>query len=470
MEFTSFAFLAFLMLAAAVFQVCPRQLRPACVLLFSYAFYCTWDPTAAAILLLATAACYGVALSVERAKTSAHLLLVISVVGLVAYIGWFKAAQALGAGKSFIAPLGISYYVFKLISYLVDVYWKKIPAEHNFIQFAAYVAFFPQIVAGPIQRPYDFLYQIKNNETPPTVNELLSGVFRILIGFLKKLVVAESLVAVVNYGFNHTQSGSSLPNILSFYLFPLQLYADFSGLTDIAIGSALLLGFRSPENFDAPFLAPNISEFWRRWHMSLTNWLRDYVFVPLQMATRNYAEAGLALSLTINMVLIGLWHGFTLPFLVFGLIHAFYLVVDAFSARKRKKYYKSHARVASVLAFLGPIFTYHLVALANVFFRASSFSVAVQLLKGLFGSFGNAQALAGEILALNRHVWFAFPAFAIAELIDFIRRRLETRSISVMPRSLRWSVYATACITWLFLAFLLVTKKTEATPFLYAMF
>ncbi len=172
----------------------------------------------------------------------------------------------------------------------MDVYWGKIGAERDSIRFSAFVAFFPHLVAGPIQRAEEFLPQVRPARRSPWGSQVWRGVTRILLGCFKKLAVADPFSALVNYGVMHAGDASSLPSAMVFYLFPLQLYMDFAALTDIAIGVGLLFGIESPENFDRPFTAPNISEFWRRWHMSLTGWLRDYVFMPVRMLLRGWGN------------------------------------------------------------------------------------------------------------------------------------------------------------------------------------
>jgi hypothetical protein len=237
------------------------------------------------------------------------------------------------------------------------------------------------MVAGPIQRSSDFLAQIKADSAK---NQRMSaGLRRILIGCFKKAVIADNLGGLIGAAYGHGAAGSSL---FAFYLFPFQLYADFSALTDIANGASLLLGIEAPENFNRPFSATSISQYWRRWHITLTTWLTDYVFTPLRMATRQAGNWGLALSLTINMVLIGLWHEVSWTFLVFGLIHAIFLLADALTARSRSKFFKQHKGWDRAADWFGPIFTFHLVALAMVFVRSASVHQAVDVLTRLLST------------------------------------------------------------------------------------
>jgi alginate O-acetyltransferase complex protein AlgI len=387
-NYLSFQFALFLAAAVPAHYLCPPYRRPQFLLLASYAFYILSSPWAALGIFLATVFSFWAGGVIESRETSAgqgagQAAMAAAVSLLILYLSFYKTADllahAIGAGPSegwaeffrrnAILPLGISYYTFKLISYLVDVYWKKIPAERNFVAFATYVSFFPQIVAGPIQRPGDFLEQVRKPN--PSAEMFRSGLRRMLLGCFKKAMIADNLGSLIAQAY--AAPGEPHPtSLLAFYLFPIQLYADFSALTDIAVGTARLFGIQSPENFDEPFLATSISQYWRRWHMSLTTWLTDYVFLPLRMATRSAGNWGLAFSLIVNMILIGLWHSLSWTFLVFGVLHGVFLIIDALTSKRRAKFFKAHAEFDRLAKWIGPVFTFHLVALAMVFVRAES--------------------------------------------------------------------------------------------------
>ncbi len=469
MQFTSLSGLLFIAAAATIYNLAPYKYKPAILLLASYGFYITVDAGMLSALLASTVICYFAAIFIENRRNTENgdKVVWVAIVGLlVLYLCFFKIKGLLE--NSIIVPLGVSYYTFRLLSYILDIHWEKITAERNFVRFAAYTAFFPHLVAGPIQRADDFLPQIASGEriAPPRI---FRGVLRIVHGLFKKLLVADSLALLTNYGFLHAGEHSSLPSILAFYLFPLQLFMDFSALTDMAIGIGLLFGIESPENFDRPFLAPNISEFWRRWHMSLTGWLRDYVFMPSRMAFRNWGDSGLMLALTVNMMLIALWHGFRSSFLTFGLIHSLYLIIDASSLRYRKRYYKNHLLAASAAALIGPVFTYHLIAIGNVFFRAASFGDGYQLLAGLFAGFENL----GDYLTnipVDDKAWLAIPLSALAIYCDSRLKRLPQSWFDIQPRWMRWAVGINALIVCLFAIMLLAAGGHETSPFLYENF
>ena len=472
MQFTSLPGLVFIALTAALCRITPVRLKPSVLLGASYLFYCSWDPWMALALLATTMICFSAALAIERSRSSTARTAVLTgiVCSLVLYITYFKVQSLWVTDRSVVVPLGISYYTFRLISYVVDVYWERIQPERDWIRFAAYVAFFPHLVAGPIQRAVEFLPQVRPDRTH-WGSQMWRGTTRILLGFFKKLAIADPLSLLVTYGVAHAGEGTALPSALAFYLFPLQLYMDFSALTDIAIGVGLLFGIESPENFNRPFAAPTISEFWRRWHMTLTGWLRDYVFTPMRMALRNWGNAGLALSLTVNMVLIGIWHGIQMSFLIFGLIHASYLIIDVLSSPMRKRYYKRHAGAAKIAAIAGPVFTYHLVAVANIFFLAPTFSAAAQVLAGLAGGWtGLGESVAAAIAPPNHHAWIALPFAAVAVLGDSLLRRSQAPGLGSRPRSHRWSAYASTAVLCIFLVLVLLAGGQRTSPFLYERF
>ena len=355
MDFTTLGFLGYLAAAAVVYRLLPVRLRPALILVGSYLYY--WLEGSGLILLLVceTLLVFGGALWLGKTRGErARQAITYTVVGLlIGVLVLFKGAFMLPSrwAGALLMPLGVSYYTFKLVGYLVDVYWEASPAETNLVNFAAYSAFFPQIVAGPIQRAESFLPQMQSAPNATTRGVLL-GCQRILLGFFKKFVVADNLGTFVNYIYAHLHGGGE-PILLGFYGYPLQMYADFSALTDIAVGSALLFGIASPENFEAPYAAVSPTDYWRRWHITLTLWLTDYVFTPLRMSTRTLGNAGLVFSLVVNMVLIGLWHGFRWTFVIFGLVHAFYLAVDALTGKARRKYYKEHPQAKTWAGRIG---------------------------------------------------------------------------------------------------------------------
>ena len=457
MNYLSIQFGLFLAVAVAAFHVCPRRYRHIVLLAASYAFYFISSHLVILGIFGATVFAFIVGQALDRdpspgssERNPALPWMAFGVAALVCYLAFFKVIGALKpwfahnaitpqwlatfVNANPLLPLGISYYTFRLISYLVDVYWKKLPAERNFVDFAAYVSFFPHILAGPIQRSEDFLSQIRAPDATPSM--MTAGLRRMLLGCFKKLVIADNLGLIIGLAYSSGEPATHASSLLAFYLFPLQLYADFSALTDIAVGASLLFGIRSPENFDHPFSAASISGFWRRWHMSLTTWLTDYVFLPLRMATRWAGNWGLAFSLIVNMLLIGLWHNLSWTFAVFGLMHGVFLTADALTARPRAKFFKSHAQWDEAATWIGPLFTFHLVALSMVFVRAESLPQAIGVLS--------------RILIIPAHFWaalenrqtiYALCGFALWRILEFGQRRNWWMPLAAAPTWTRWALY-----------------------------
>jgi D-alanyl-lipoteichoic acid acyltransferase DltB (MBOAT superfamily) len=461
MPFTSAAFLGFLGLVAILYALVPRSWRCAVVLAASYTYY--WFSSGWFILLLLGATL--LAFFAARARSA----LLTSVALLIAVLVFFKALPL--AGTNWLFPLGVSYFTFKLAGYLIDTHWGEFEPERRLLPFLAYSSFFPQIVGGPIERAQSFLPQIGRADrvAPSTA---VAASLRIALGFFKKFVIADRLGEVVNFTYAHLTAQPGAPVLLGFYGYPLQMYADFSGLTDIAIGAGALLGIKGPENFNAPFSAASPSEYWRRWHMTLTLWLTDYVFTPLRMATRSLGNVGLVLSLLVNMVLIGLWHGFYWTFVLFGVVHAIYLSADALTHKARRRWYKAQPAADRITDWVGPVVTFHLIAVAFVFFRADSVATAGAFFGHLFDGIG---ALSPEFLGIIGEPGNFFARLAAAYLImeaaDAVRRRYWSQPVAAaVPRWARWSLYSCATLTVLLMVCLLLTSNQESSPFLYAIF
>jgi alginate O-acetyltransferase complex protein AlgI len=375
-DLLSFDYAVYVVITAALFQVSPGRLRPLLLSFASLLLYGFYSPVSATVLLFASIGVFlgGRALDAEVPVARRRMLTAAILIALLSYLLLIKLLPILHehgralSTEQFLLALGVSYYIFKLMGYTIDVYWRKYPAWTDPIRFIAFTTFFPQLPAGPIQRASEFELPDDGNKT----SELMRvGLRRILLGVVKKTVVADQLgVMIAHIDGQQPQYPSSI--WIAACLFAFQIYFDFAALTDIANGTAALFGIRSPENFAHPFLAPSITQFWRRWNMTLTFWLTDYVFTPLRMATRNLGKWGLVLSLTVTMVLIGLWHGLRVGFLLFGLIHSGYLIVDALTATARRRFYRTHLLADKLTGIMGPFLVFSMMAFALIFFRAAT--------------------------------------------------------------------------------------------------
>jgi len=478
MDLLSLPYAAFVVVTALLFHMVPGRFRAGFLAIVSLLFYGYFSPVSAAILLVSSVIVFVAArlLDTEQEAGKRRGLVFLGVLGaLLGYLALIKflpllhaQGRALGTGRILIA-LGVSYYTFKLMGYLIDVYWRKYRAWTDPVLFLAFATFFPQLPAGPIQRANEFRLPENGEET---AGLMAQGLKRIFWGLVKKTVVADQLASIVAY-IDGTQPRFSNMLWIAACLYALEMYFDFAALTDIAVGTAGLFGIRSPENFNFPYFAPSISQFWRRWHMSLTLWLTDYVFTPLRMSTRNLGNWGLFLSITINMVLIGLWHGIGLGFLIFGLVHSVFLVVDAFTSSARRKYYRRHPLADRITNLIGPLFVFAMAAFALVFFRAvTNTNITYQMQHIWLG-------LAAPVTAL-KELYYNYSRLLIGltclstgaalgiELLDYRRQaggRIASSipSFAGLPAALRWAVYYAGVA-------IVVTLHQQHVHFIYVQF
>ena len=371
-----------------------NRARHTLLLVASYAFYMSWDWRYAGLIAFSTVVDYGLgrALGVEgRAQRVRNLLLVVSLslnLGLLAVFKYFNffmdttqdGLALLGLDVSLphhqlLLPVGISFYTFQTLSYTIDVWRRQLPVERDFVKFALFVSFFPQLVAGPIVRASEFLPQL---QTTPELERarVRGGLFRIFRGLFKKVVLADLLANLgVDAVFANPGAYSSLDLTLALYGYAYQIYNDFSGYSDIAIGSAALLGYHIPENFNRPYLARNVREFWTRWHISLSSWLRDYLYIPLG-GNRDTRKGRTTRNLMITMLLGGLWHGAALNFVLWGAYHG---VLLAFSRQKDR-----HAANAGrpLTIWLERTTCFHLVLGGWLLFRVTGWDDLVAFFAG----------------------------------------------------------------------------------------
>ncbi len=383
--------LVLLVLGVVAFSlVRAKKVRLLFLLGASYVFYAHWDWRFLPLIWGSSTADYLLGHAIFRAKTvrSKKLWLLATVIMNLGVLGFFKyfnfgidsmaaALEALGMPVPHVAlrvalPIGISFFTFESMSYVIDVYRGEFEPHSSYLEYLTFVAFFPHLVAGPIVRPRDLLPQL-GGEPRFSSSEASEGLFLIATGLLKKVVIGDYLALnLVDRVFDAPTMYSSVECYAAIIGYALQIYCDFSGYTDIAIGSALLLGVRFPLNFDSPYKAHDIQDFWRRWHISLSTWLRDYLYIPLGGNRKGKARTYLNLMLT--MLLGGLWHGASWTFVVWGGLHGGALAVNkAIKDLRGKKADAPRSRLSHVV---GVVLTFHLVCVAWVFFRAESFQKA----------------------------------------------------------------------------------------------
>lgn len=344
MVFNSTTFLIFFGLFLVAYWVCRNHLgwRNGLILFASYIFYGWWDFHYLGLLAATSLVDFGVALGLEKMPTerSRRALLLVSVCLNLGVLGVFKYydffsdsfrqfAANLGMHADIgtlkvVLPVGISFYTFQSMSYVMDVYRRELPACRNVVAFLAYISFFPQLVAGPIERAAHLLPQFFTRRMV-TTEQVLEGAWLMVRGFFKKVVVADNLDSTVGLVFNFSHQATGPLTLLGALAFGLQVYCDFSGYSDIARGAAKWLGFELMTNFDRPYFARSIGEFWKRWHVSLSTWIRDYIYIPLGGNRRSPSRN--AANVMATMMLAGLWHGAALNFLLWGIWHGAALLI-----------------------------------------------------------------------------------------------------------------------------------------------
>ena len=389
MLFNSFAFFIFFGAFLLIYRLLPPSWRKYGLLVASYFFYAFWRIEYVALLLFSTFTDYVCARQIQKhadKKAMAKTYLMVSLFTNLGILVFFKyagflgnnivsLAQVLGVQASWttlhlVLPLGISFYTFQTISYTLDVYHQRIPAEANFARVALYVSFFPQLVAGPIERASDLLPQFDKLQ----LKFSQEATFWITLGFFKKMVVADNLAPFVDKVFNPAHQTIALDYITGIYAFTIQIYADFSGYSDMALGIALLLGVRLHQNFRQPYFAASFQEFWRRWHISLSFWLRDYLYFALGGSkNKQYPKLFTYRNLLITMILGGFWHGANWTFMVWGALHGLLLITERPWL---------HIKIKNPLfKVLKQLWVFHWVVLAFVFFRAQSLHQAIEIIQ-----------------------------------------------------------------------------------------
>ncbi len=425
MLFNSYEFVLFFFVALAVHWTLPARARVYFILVASYFFYGNWDYRFLALLFISTVNDYVAGIGIHDAATPLRkrlfLLLSLSVnlgiLGFFKYYNFFAASlhallARLGVEVELwtlhvVLPVGISFYTFQSMAYAIDVYRKHLAPSRDFVTYAAFVAFFPQLVAGPIGR-YERLYPQLANPAPPNAHWMRMGVFLMLQGYVKKVVIADNVSPLVDAVFNNVGAHNAGQLLEAALLFTAQIYCDFSGYTDIARGVAYFFGVELGVNFRAPLLAASITDFWRRWHISLSQWLRDYLYIPLggnrKGAVRTYV------NLMLTMLLGGLWHGADWKFVVWGGIHGALLAFERrFLLRDDPAGGGRLTRrgLAAQCAFWLP--TQAAVVLAFVFFRANSIGDAWTLITTV-------AAGSGLAAAATLHVAYAYGAIFLLDL------------------------------------------------------
>ncbi len=433
------------------------------VLLFaSYFFYAWWDIRFLFLMLLEEAVCYYLALRIRRDKTREKIYLATGVVVSLGILGYYKYfnffretfCSVFGMQNytlvNIILPVGISFYTFQSLSYLIDVYRGKIEARKSFLDISLYISFFPQLMAGPIVRSDEFLPQL-DEKKELTRENFLEGIQIFVVGAVKKAVIADRLAVCVDAVFSAPSAYGGMAILCAVISYTIQIYCDFSGYSDMAIGIAKIFGYELCPNFNVPYISKNPTEFWKRWHISLSSWLQDYLYISL--GGNRKGKFRTYVNLVITMLLGGLWHGASWNFVIWGLLHGAGLVIHklwvAYGKKTQRSCLKDMLSITINTAF---------VMLCWVFFRAETCSDAIVLLKRLFVwadgiSYVYIWTILFAIIVFGAHLW--------AELRNNRNGKYVLLNLSKMSGQIIF-----LCVVWLLLAF----SYTGNNAFIYFQF
>ena len=460
MQFNSTLYVSFLALVVVLYYHLGTQNRRILLLAASYCFYAVWSVAFAGLLAVSTALDYAAARFIDSSTTPFRrkLGLWFSIVKNMGVLCLFKYADFISSSLwsllgfrpwpelNLILPLGISFFTFQIMSYTIDVYRGLMPAKRSLLDVALYITFFPQLVAGPIVRAATLMPQLQCT-CGLDGDKIRRGCALVVWGLAKKVLVADAMAHLVNEVYGAPDQFSGLSLLLATYAFAVQIYCDFSGYSDIAIGSALMLGIDLPKNFDSPYLACSIREFWQRWHISLSTWLRDYLYIPLGGNRRGAPRAHL--NLMITMLLGGLWHGAGWTWVIWGAGFAFLMSVErvlGIAARPPSTGLRRLGRWA---------LTFHLVCLSWVLFRAKSLDTAALILGRIF-------TFAAGGLSIGLPAVLFLVCLLAAERIDLKKRWTEL--LGTKPVLARWAVYGSMAF------FALVFTRVSNPEFIYFQF
>lgn len=433
MLFNSLEYIVFLIVVVAVFFATTSYFRYRWLVLLvaSYWFYMSWQPFYILLITFTTIVTYSTVLLSEKSNDQKikRYLLWLSVSANLSILFFFKyfnfvndslkeGLSAIGLGYDFggldvLLPVGISFYTFQTLSYSIDHYYGNIRAERHLGIFALYVSYFPQLVAGPIERSGDLLPQFKKAHSFDW-ERIAMGSRRILWGLFKKMVIADNLGLLVDPVYNNPTEHAGSVLMLTTFLFAFQLYCDFSAYTDIAIGSARLMGVKLSENFNFPFISKNVTDFWRRWHITLSTWLRDYVYMPIMFGRREWGKFAVIYAIFITFFIAGLWHGARWTYVLFGVLQGSALVIEALSSKQRKKL--AQGKYSSLYMNSSMVITFLFVLFSFIFFRANNTTDAFYIVSEIFSLSGGKEAL----LAFIQSVQLSKFLFIIAVLFAFI--------------------------------------------------
>ncbi len=473
MIFNSLAFLIFFSIVVFLYFAIPYRYRWGLLLIASYFFYMCWEIKYILLIIISTLTAYCAAILIEKEPSRKKLFLILGVSSNLCILFLFKYFNffndSLNTFFNFInlpydvpafnvlLPIGISFYTFQTVGYVVDVYRGESKAEKHLGIFALYVSYFPQLVAGPIERSTRLLPQFLEKHKFD-YQRVTDGLKLMAWGMFKKVVIADRLAALVTQVYNDPQEYQGVSLIVATVLFAFQVYCDFSGYTDIAIGAGQVMGIKLMKNFDRPYAARSVTEFWRRWHISLSSWIRDYLFLPIALKKRYWGTWGILYATMIAFSLMGLWHGANWNFLFFGVLHGLALSYEIVTKKWRMKI--TGYIPSQIYNTLSLIFTFAFINFTYIFFRANTISDALYIVSHLFTGTGSFfLQLVNHTITFNtaeiretirsifynqplQKVFWAVALICFLEVIQYIQKYGSIREmLSKKPVWFRWPIY-----------------------------
>lgn len=460
MLFNSLHFFVFYNVVLIAFCATPQRWRWLLLLIASYYSYMWWNPLYALLLVGLTLWCYIAAIGIDVAasRIARRAWLVVGIGGCVGlllfykYLDFFSISLSYGLGAvgvhwsapllHMIIPVGISFHTFQSMGYLIDVHRRDIRAERHLGIYGVFIVFFPQLLAGPIERSRHMLPQFRRH-TPPTYERVSSGLRWALWGLFKKMAIADLLASFVSHVYAKPQGISGAILLLATFFFSIQIYCDFSGYSDVAVGLARIMGYDLMINFRQPYLARSVSEFWSRWHISLSTWFRDYVYIPL--GGSRVRPGRWTFNILVVFVLSGLWHGASVLFLLWGLLHAVYLLTERVTQPLRKRLAQASGlgEGSSLGAFLSTAKVFLLVMIGWVLFRAGSVADAAYILRHMFQLRRLPMASFFTYGLPRFEFMLAFVMIALLIAVEFfLRFRPPALNALWQSRAVRWGCYA----------------------------
>ena len=492
MLFNSYDFMVFFPIVILIYFIVPRKARYIWLLIASYYFYMGWNPKYALLIAISTVITYMSGRLLDKAESHRKWIVAgsfITNIGILVFFKYFDfllgnlnaALAVIGAtpiDKPFdvLLPVGISFYTFQALSYTMDVYRREIPAEKNILRYALFVSFFPQLVAGPIERSKNLLSQVAHVEEISLwdYERVTRGLMLMLWGLFQKMVIADRVAILVDTVYDSYWMYGSIELILATVLFAVQIYCDFSSYSTISIGAARVMGFQLMENFSTPYFARSIKEFWQRWHISLSTWFRDYLYIPL--GGNRCSRLRRYFNLMVTFLVSGLWHGASWSFIAWGGLHGSYQIIgDILRPWKERLIKKYKIRSESFSYKLGQAFiTFVLVDFAWIFFRMNSFRYSLQLIGRIFTEWDPWVLFDKSLydLGLSQQemsiAGFAVLILILIDLVRYLRGKALDEALAGQCLWFRWG--ALLFLLFYIIIFGIYGPTFEAKQFIYFQF